>query len=506
MNAGEHIFASERRLHPLTLLYRFLVNLPGFIIPFYLAFINQDKGEKFYILIAVLFGIITFPAIFMTYYFFTFHITPGEIVIRSGVIAKKQRNIPIRRVQNIEINQNFVQRILGLAKVRIETAGDIQTEGNLEFVSVRNAEDIRKVIGDFKDKKELQETPETDDGAEPVRAEQDYADEAAGEKGHGKVIFRLGIRELLYYGMLRFRPVILIPVFAIVQYMNIIPENYNDLQNNFLAEYIKGLESSELMANIAIALALTFILSWIAEIFLTFNKYYGFTLVRDGNKLNAEHGLFSKRKGTIPLKKMQSMVITSNVITRFFGYFGLDIQTAGIGGKDNKSETAVPIGRKDSIIALAKRIKNFEFPEVFRNVSKSTIKRAFVRYSFMVLPYIAIAWYFFDWAVWGFTVIPFLYLAALVRYYFRGYYFQDGFVIIKQGFFYQKISIIPIEKIQTINMVETFFQRRLGLATLNIDTAATDSLNDSSIIDIGYDDALDLMHRTEISFFERIRA
>ncbi len=64
-----------------------------------------------------------------------------------------------------------------------------------------------------------------------------------------------------------------------------------------------------------------------------------------------------------------------------------------------------------------------------------------------------------------------------------------GNILVKSGYFINKISVIPIGNIQTLAISRSFMQRRLGLATIIFDTAATAKLRDAAIEDITNDDA-----------------
>ena len=101
---------------------------------------------------------------------------------------------------------------------------------------------------------------------------------------------------------------------------------------------------------------------------------------------------------------------------------------------------------------------------------------------------------YFEFYNFSQILIPLIYFGAVLRWQHRGWNIQNDKIIIKQGFYSRRIKIIPIDKIQTINVKRSFFQRRLQLATLHIDTAASSGINDASIIDIDENEALELMN------------
>lgn len=497
----------ERRLHPLTIFYRAIISLPGFAIPLYIALVNENTQEWFFMVLAVVFAIVAFPFNFLSYYYFTFLIKKEEIIIKHGVLSRNQRNIHIERVQNVDISQNFLQQILRIAKVEIQTAGGIETEGLLEFVSKNDAEEIRNVIRKYQNileeekKEEIEEDTEKEVSDEDIDSETEPEPEKETEE---KELFKMSIRELVTYGMLRFRPLVLIGMLILLQYLNVFPGFYENIEEYLDVESIKHLDVTMIVIYLFLFLLFTMFLSWLADILLTVNQYYNFRLSVEGSKLHSEYGLLGRRKSTIPLKKLQSITMASNFITRKLNLYSLRLQTAGIGVKKSMPEVAVPLAKHDRVSNLAEGIRDHERPVDYKHVSRLTIRRAMFRYTMALLPILAIGIYLSTWLVTLVVMIPLLYYAAVLRYQYRGYAIQDNNVIIKQGFFYQRITIIPIIKIQTLHIVETFFQRRLGLATINVDTAGEQTFTDASIIDIASEDAKGILDDLTNAFNEKM--
>jgi uncharacterized membrane protein YdbT with pleckstrin-like domain len=65
----------------------------------------------------------------LTYNNFTFEINSRGLEIVSGVIHKAEVSLPYDQVQNVNIERTLFDRILGLSKLSIETAGNAQ--GNI---------------------------------------------------------------------------------------------------------------------------------------------------------------------------------------------------------------------------------------------------------------------------------------------------------------------------------------------------------------------------------------
>ncbi len=488
----------EQRLHPLTIFYKLIISAPQLLLILYLTVIRGDVTQLINILIIVLWAFIAFPFIFLNYYFFTFSITPKEIRIRSGVLSRRQRIIPIDKIQNIEVTQNFLQRLLSIAKVTIETAGESGVEANFEFVSKTYAEYIRETIKNYKKLSDLQNS-QIQDG----EIKQDLKEDSVT----ANPIFAMSIKECIIYGALRFRPVlfaIVIWLMGTAQQFYILPE-YWDIDLKDLSSLFDNINELELIFLIGGLIIASSVLSILLDIILTINQYYGFKLFQEIDKLQAEHGLLSRRKFTIPLKKLQMIVMRSNFIMRKFNLWGLMLETAGFQEAHKSSKTALPLANINTIINLSDKILSINFDNQFLQVSRKTIRRAMVRYAFIFLSFILPLTFISIHSLWLFALTPFLYFAAVLTYKNRGYMIYPNKLQIKQGYFFQKISIIPIQKIQTVHVVESFFQRRLGLATLHIDTAALQSSVDASIIDLDRQTAYNLAKEIMYHFHNKTK-
>ncbi len=59
----------------------------------------------------------------LNYHNYTYQFRRKRLVIRRGVLNKERTVIPYIKIQNVNVNRNLLQRTLGLATIKIETAG-----------------------------------------------------------------------------------------------------------------------------------------------------------------------------------------------------------------------------------------------------------------------------------------------------------------------------------------------------------------------------------------------
>ena len=81
----------------------------------------------------------------------TFTLDEHSFNIRRGIFNKKETFIPYRQIEDIDIEQSFFHRIMGVSRLVILTAGDDndkedETEGIFEIIDSHVAEQMRKDI------------------------------------------------------------------------------------------------------------------------------------------------------------------------------------------------------------------------------------------------------------------------------------------------------------------------------------------------------------------------
>ena len=83
----------------------------------------------------------------LSWLFFRYQISSDSVLIRSGVLKKKQLDINFDRIQGVNTKQNPVYRFLNLVTVTFDTAGSSGSEGNLPAVTREFADGLRQRIG-----------------------------------------------------------------------------------------------------------------------------------------------------------------------------------------------------------------------------------------------------------------------------------------------------------------------------------------------------------------------
>jgi putative membrane protein len=487
-----------QRLHPITLLQRVVASLPALAFILLPALTSSDTESWFTLAIALAYGFFALPSIVLQYMRFSYRVTPKEIIIQSGVLTRKNRSIPIERVQNIQIEQPLLPRVTGTARVKIETAGSSSTEGVLEYIGLKEAHELRQTIRSFKEqaKPSRQATGAESDPNEPPAMSSDSEE-------LGSPLFAMPLQRVLLSGAFRFSLLYIAVIFSLIELLN---PNPNDIARWMTRGELEGLLETATTS------------PWLVGIATNLSKYYNFRLWRDDEKLRYKRGLLTLSEGTIPLKKVQTLILRTNPLMRFFGWYALEVQTVGLDVEQQGHRVVVPFAQKAEILPLARQITDFSMPDSFSPVSPLTIRRHFVRYTVVlavltgVASYVAtlidgVAW---QDAWWALTLAPFILGYAVLHY--RNHHYavgEDGFYV-RRGVVRQYLWITPIEKYHVFYRKASVFQRRLGLESLYVDTAGAAPFAYPEVIDLPKDAAattLDRLHDQFQSLYDdRLRA
>jgi putative membrane protein len=397
---------------------------------------------------------------------FEYELNEDTLDIVSGVISRRDREIPIRRVQNVDITRNVFQRALGLAQIDLETAGGSSTEASLRYVSHDEAKRLQSELGRLK---------RGETSSEP------------GEAATEQELFSVTSKELVLLGIvgidLRLLSVVtvLLPVVA------------PSLRERF-ADPLLGLAVTAPLAAIGIV-----VVTGLVSGVLAVTNYYGFRLARLNDELLYERGLLQRFSGSIPLEKVQTLTVSENVIARRLGYASLAVETAGYAPGEAGSQSAVPLADRSRVLDLARSVEEFE-PVDFDRPPKRARERYLVRYSIVALLVVGSAFAVDAYTeltfAWYLTValFPLAAVGAHLKWRNLGYDVQSKYIVLREGFWTRTVTIVPYYRVQTVLDSQTVFQRRRRLASLVVDTAGASGLTNRQprALDIDEDHAGEL--------------
>jgi putative membrane protein len=458
----------EGRLHPLTLLFGLLKGLRGAIPIIPLIFFG-NRWTFAGILLIVFMG--TVISVLARYFSFSYRVEGNELITEQGILERKHRSIPLERVQEIRIEQGVMHRLFGVVNARIETGGGEGAEASLSVLSRPEAERLRRTV--------IERAAAIKGGS----AQTQTAD-ANVVVPDRIIVRRLSIRDLIIAGLTSNH---LVSAFVLAGMLwnfadDILPEDIYQraarLVSYAVARMVAKGAATAVVITVLGALAILLI-GLIFSIVGSVILFYGFTFSRRGEDLQRSYGLFTQRASSLPRRRIQVLEIEEKFLRRLFGWATLRADTSGSQREDEDDndgrDVLIPLVRRSEVDRLLPIIFdgiNTEFAE-WRRVSRLAIRRGTIKGGLfcLIISVAQFAYYRELFALWPLALLPLVYLISLARYRNLGYAMDELYLRTRRGWLGRSTHIVPINKIQAIEIHQTPFDRHLNLATLNVDTA-----------------------------------
>jgi putative membrane protein len=401
----------------------------------------------------------------LSWLFFRYQILSDSVLIRSGVINKKQLDIKFDRIQGVYTQQNAVYRVLNLVTVTFDTAGSSGSEGNLPAVTREFAQDLRSQIGGAKSGRTTDELDDTD-ALQPL--------------------LQLEWRDMVRIGLSDRRALI---VFALIgPLMEQMGDQIQGYVDRALTSAAFGATQIGVSTGIYIGVGLTvglFLLFAIISIAAAFLRYHNFELFLDGRTLRSNGGLLTHHEHSMDLEKIQTLRLQQGIVQNWLDRYKLTARQAISGRKhgggaakmftipvvtSQQADVLRPLLLADEAGRLSQDPRNSAFLPVSRYYMRSRI--LFVG----LLPATLISLFLYGEAgvvglialIW----IPLVTALSWRNWKRAGYQFDDDEIIRRSGLMgYRTVSLL-FRKVQRVTVTQSRYQRRKGLASLRMHMAS----------------------------------
>lgn len=115
------------------------LGLTGFL----LAVVDDDLGRYVIGGVASLLVLVLFLVPFLRWRTTLFVITDRRVVVRTGILSRTGRDIPLTRVNDVTFAHNLIERILGAGTLVVESAGE---RGQVELTDVPKVETVQRTL------------------------------------------------------------------------------------------------------------------------------------------------------------------------------------------------------------------------------------------------------------------------------------------------------------------------------------------------------------------------
>lgn len=466
--------SEPKRLHPIAAVLSGLKQLKELIVP-YLVFVifgSRGIGLDFLAwigtLLLIVFLIVSGVIRWLRY---TYRLEDGELRIEYGVIVRKKRYIPFERIQSLDFSENILHQLFGLVKVSVETAGSegMEAEAVLTAITKRDALAIQEVLRRAK--------------SERADAEEGVQNDTFETKE--TVIYKISSKELLLLASTSggVGVVITAAIAFLLQFDELIPfeKIFKDVVDTAVNEVFL----------ISIVIFLGFLLAWIAAVIGMMLKYAGFTLKRTDKDLIITRGLMEKKQITIPLKRIQGIRISENVLRQPLKLATVFLESAG-GSTDERggSVMILPLVKKERIRELlAPHLPAYQFNDDFTSAPKRALRRYIFRGMMFVIPILAVPVFFFKlWGLLGFLLVPFFISLSYMKYKDAGWRIGEEQLSLRYRTVGKQTVYMRKKNIQSLSWKVSYFQRKKNLSTIIAKAKSGLGVVEGHVVDLEKDD------------------
>ena len=449
------------RLHPLFLLTGLGSSLKGvaggYAFIGYLAVSGQWRSALIGMLALFL---LTAIGVFLYWRRFEFRVGANEIRVDSGILNRTHRSIPFDRIQDVDITQGPLARLLGLGRVKFETgASGGEEEGALQAIRLERAEQLRDLVRARR--------------SQPTAAAQSAEAEVESEP-----IFSMGLTRLLLAGTFNFSLALLAGLFGLSQTVGD-AMGFDPFKRSFWLSIlsaggpIRDYILAHQVATVIVGLISLILIGVVTGIVRTVLTNYGFRLDRTGVGLRRRRGLFTRTDVTLPVKRAQAALLATGPVRDRFGWRELRLQSLAKDEGGKSSHVVAPLARDEEVGRI---LTSLEWPALPDRVPWIRVSRAYVftlAIALSPLVLVAIGNFFFRPIV-GVLILVALAFALATRWlaWTRTGYAVDGErLLVRTGWWKRRITILPARKIQSVDLRESFVSRAFGISALQFGVA-----------------------------------
>jgi putative membrane protein len=399
---------------------------------------------------------------------YTYRLEADSLRIEEGVLARKLRVIPFDRIQQVDLIRKPLHRVLGMATLRVETAGGGgAAEVDLDVIPLAEAQALRSRLLRAKAGAAAVAAGGEDAVAAPVQA-------APPERA----LLRLSVGEVMLAGITGTRAAaVLVVLGPLSQLADWFPNLSDWVLRRFNPEAVAPTTPAAVLAVAVLAVAVWLGLAAASSIVTD----YGFTLATaGGGDLVVRRGLLERREAVMPIARLQVVRIDESLLRRALGLASIRIQSAGrSGGRDETaSRLSIPVLPRSAVDqVLGELLPGADPLPALRTPPPAARRRSVVRGVVQSVPPIvavgAVLWLLLSppTAVAALLLVPLGVLGGLAAYRNLGHARRDGFLYARRGVAIRVTTVVPVAKAQSGSVRSTPFQRRAGLANLHVDVA-----------------------------------
>lgn len=402
---------------------------------------------------------------FLKYRNFTFYIEEEneEFIVSDGIFNKTKTTIQLRKIQQVNIKQSLIQRIIGVYSLDVDTAGSHKKEGNIKAISHSLAIALKSKLLE-------------NEGKKVVVLEEDKIEDVV--ETNAIPFLKINLVSLLKIGITSnyVKSVGLILTFFFTIYENLHQAGAEDFIET---ERIEGfVDNNSLWYTGLVFVLIMFSAVSLINIARTLIKFFDYTVAIQKGSLMLNYGLINIQSTILKPEKVQMVKISRNYLQKKLDVLEVKIkQTISDGKQDGKSLIEIPgcnAFERDEILKLLFK----QLPEKGTKMKPNFRKLIISVFLIIIVPltgYWAFGAYVVS-SVFEYVNVAIFYAVFVLIVLFFGFrnyrlFVNDNHIIKQSGAWDIDNEIIEIGKIQAITISQLFWHKSLNIGSLTMHTA-----------------------------------
>jgi len=476
---GVLAFVTVQNLDELVRAYRF-ISEHGFTL---------GGGIGYYLL-----GLIAFIALWvglglLSWWRRAYAVDADGVYLRSGILSRKLRTARLPRIQSVDVVHPLLGRIFGLGQLTVEVAGGRDSRVVIGFLTTRELQTLRDRILDLAAGQiDLpgpavaggavgasavgRDTGGIDDAASAVRPEDLAPEGAAGSQtapeqravpmqaSHFQEYPLYSVDGATLLGSLLRSSSVYVLGLAVI----------GMLSAGILILVSDSMTGSEALT--IISSYLTMVIAMATIVWSHFNSAWNFQAAATPSGIRMSYGLTSETSRTLPPGRVHGVGLTGPILWRRKDWWKVDVTVAGREDRSQDGQNRqfgnllLPVGARDTALrALWLVVPDLGVPDPDRLLAQALIGRDDDGVGDPQAPAGSAERGFVRISRRGRLFRPLTWRRAAIA-------LTDTCVIIRHGRWRRRVSVIPYERIQSLNVQRGPLDRRLSLASLRLDMVA----------------------------------
>lgn len=400
---------------------------------------------------------------YLKYRNFTFYLDDAnqEFVVKSGILNKSRLAIPLDKIQQVNINQSFIQKIIDVHTLEVDTAGSSAKEVAIKAITHELALSLKARLLESETK--ISESFVT-----------------AGETQQTTPFIKISLLSLFKTGItsnyIRSFGLLLVFIISTFHHINDFLE-YSGTDADPFEEYYSG----ELILNFMYTIIIgVIIITLLINLTRTIVRFFGFTITKQNGSLLLSYGLINTKNTIIRPSRVQILTIGRNFFQKKLDIQDLKIRQASNAdfNEQGHKKTALEIpgintAEKEQLLTFILD-KNPERGEMIRpNIRKLLLST----FKFIIIPvaiYFTFVYYIPDIIdSLAFMIIYIVFAGLMVYFSYRNsrLFVNPEFIIKQSGAWDIDNDITQPDKIQAVVVQQYFWQKSANVGSITLHTA-----------------------------------